>query len=306
MDQDVRKEALRQYVHYFRVWFVLAGIALAVIVGSLVTYYIKTHRHAVRSNTRAIAERVFDQADVLTDEEEQKLRAYIAECEAQGEIDIIVVTTNEPMGLSDYQWETNMMNYADDFYDNYAFGWDQPYGDGALLLDNWYEDENGSQKGSWLSTSGKMEETIGSYEEGKVFDAMDPYIGSSPYMAYHAAVGKLAQYGKNGYEVSSSDLSCSVLCIGGILPFIIALIYALSHLKQTPAKDTTVPSTYVVQGRTTMHQKTDAFLRKNTITRHIDTSSGGGSRSGGHSGGGSYGNHTSSGGHSHGGGGRRR
>jgi len=309
MDKEVRSEALRQYFRYFRVWFILAAIAIAVVGGGFLIKSLKYKSSVSRNNTRTAAERVYDLADVLTDEEEQKLRDYIAECEARAQIDIVVVTINEPVGLSDYQWENNMMNYADDFYDEGAFGWNKPYGDGALLLDNWYEDENGSQKGSWLSTSGKMEDTIGSYEEGKVFDAMGDGddIAANPYKAYRGAVEKLAYYGEHGYDYSGEEVSGSLMCFGVIIPFIVALIYALTNLKQTPARDTTVPSTYVMQGRNVMNNRVDQFIRKNTITRHIDTSSSsGGSRSGGHSGGGSHGHHTSSGGHSHGGGGRRR
>ena len=141
-----------------------ASKKIAVVGGGFLIKSLKYKSSVSRNNTRTAAERVYDLADVLTDEEERLLTDYIAESEARAQIDIIVVTINLPMGLSDYQWTDNMVNYADDFYDNYAFGWNEPYGDGALILDNWYEDENGSQKGSWLSTSGKMEEYIGIYD----------------------------------------------------------------------------------------------------------------------------------------------
>ena len=35
MEYDAKKEEGKAFFHYFRVWFVLAGIALAVTVGSL-------------------------------------------------------------------------------------------------------------------------------------------------------------------------------------------------------------------------------------------------------------------------------
>ncbi|MBR1851553.1 MAG: TPM domain-containing protein [Lachnospiraceae bacterium] len=310
MDKDIFKLALKQYVHYFRGWFIITAIFMAVTLIVAVPKYRASKQVVERNNTQVTtAERVFDYADVLTEEQEQKLREYIAECEERGQTDLIVVTIDQPMGTSDYAWENNMMNYADDFYDNRAYGYNKAFGDGALLLDNWYEDENGSQKGSWLSTSGKMEEYIGAYEEGVVLDAMDKYIDIDPYRAYYAAVTKLADYGENGYEsdYTREGMSSTLFCFAGVIPIIVALIYALSNLKKTPAKDTTVPNTYVMNGRAVVNNKQDQFLRKSVATRHIDTSSSGGSsRSGGHSGGGSHGHHTSSGGHSHGGGGRRR
>ena len=215
MDKEVRSEALRQYFRYFRVWFILVAIAIVVVgIGFGVRMLQNMGKRLTVSGNdeRVTKERVFDLAEVLTDEEEQSLREYIAECEARAEIDIVVVTLNEPMGLSDDQWENNMMNCADDFYDNNVFGYDKPWGDGALLLDNWYEDENGSQKGSWLSTSGKMEEIIGAYEEEKVFDAMGSSydIASDPYGAYRGAVSKLAYYGEKGVTKTLFNISSDV------------------------------------------------------------------------------------------------
>lgn len=322
MNNEVRKLAFKQYLHYFRIWFVLTGISVVVLLVAVVPKLMPKNSAIQRGNTMSTEkERVFDYADVLTDEEEQKLREYIAECEQKSQTDIIVVTLDQPMiyGLpdsasqveEDEMWNHNMMNFADDFYDEHQFGWNQPYGDGALILDNWYEDENGSQKGTWLSTAGKMEEYIGIYEEDVVLDAMYDYIDYAPYRAYYAAVTKLADYGEHGYErnYSLSEIYSIVACGGGAIPLIIALIYALTNLKNVPAKDTTKANTYVVNGKVIVNSRMDEFLRKNVTKRHIDTSSssgGGGSSRSHHSGGGSHGHHTSSSGHSHGGGGRRR
>ena len=35
------------------------------------------------------------------------------------------------------------MVYADNFYDEHQFGYDRPYGDGVLMLDNWYREADG-------------------------------------------------------------------------------------------------------------------------------------------------------------------
>lgn len=304
MNQEVKKLAMKQYLHYFRFWFILTGIVLVATIGLFTAKTIAKNRP--RGNDVSSTERVFDYADVLTDKEEEDLRAYISRCEQNAHIDIVVVTVNEYMGVSDNAWETAMMNYADDFYDNGVYGWNKPYGDGALILDNWYEDAEGSQKGTWISTSGKMEDTIGYYEENAVLDDIYYYIDSNPYKAYYDGVAKLAFYGEHGYGYDGTA-NATPFCCAAILPFIIALIYATSHLKQAPAKDTTMASTYLVAGSKAMRNSADAFIRKNVTSHRIESSSSG-SRSGGshHSGGGSHGSHHSSGGHSHGGGGRRR
>lgn len=300
MDKEIKKEALRQYFKYFRIWFIVTGVILLITTCVVVEQVIV--QNAPRKNSLAPTERVFDFADVMTNAEEDELRELIAKYEQKCHMDIVIVTIDQEMGLDDWTWETNMMNFADDFYDDRKYGWDMAYGDGALLLDNWYEDERGSQKGSWLSTCGKMERIIGAYEEGRVFDAMDAYIDSNPYKAYRAAIQRLAQYGGSGAGFDGSELSAYACLL--FIPFVVALIYALVNLNQSKAKDTTAANTYVENGKPVLRFRADDFIRKNVVSHRIETSSGG--SGGGHSGGGSHGSHRSSSGHSHGGGGRRR
>ena len=299
MNKEIKREALKQYLKYFRIWFIITGVILLLTIGILITRVIA--RNASRGNSSAPQERVYDFADVLTNAEEDELRDLIAKYEAKCHFDIIIVTLDQEMGENDRTWDFNMMNYADDFYDDRKYGWNKEYGDGALLLDNWYEDANGSQKGSWLSTSGKMESIISAEKERRVFDAMDAYIDSNPYKAYSAAVSRLAEYGGGGLEFGSVSGACACPLF---ISFVVALIYALVNLKQSKAKDTTVATTYVVNGTSVLRAKSDDFIRKNVVSHRIESSSGGGS--GGRSGGGSHGSHRSSSGHSHGGGGRRR
>ncbi len=302
MNQEIRSLALKQYFKYFAVWFVIAGVALVITIGAFAIKSLK--RTETRKNTQAATERVYDNANVLTDQQEEDLREYIAEKEQYGTLDIVIVTLNEPMGISDYDWEKNMMTFADDFYEAGKYGWNMAYGDGVCLVDNWYEDENGSQKGSWLSTMGKMEDTIGWEEEAEVFDAMDWYIESDPYQAYRAAVDELADYGKYGYGSRGGDPS--FCCFAFIVPIIVAIIYAVANLAQSKAKDTTVAGTYVENGQMNMRSKSDQFIRKNVTSYRVSSSSSGGGTRSGHRGGGSSGSHRSSSGRSHGGGGRRR
>lgn len=302
MNQEIKSLALKQYFKYFAVWFVIAGICLVITIGAFMLKSIGGSGSEKRNNSQAPTEHLYDYADVLTDQEEADLRAYIAEKEAFGTLDIVIVTLDTPMGTSDYEWEDNMMNFADDFYDEGKFGWNMPYGDGVCLVDNWYEDENGSQKGTWLSTTGKMEDTIGWEEEDEVLDAMYRYIDYDPYEAYCAAVDELADFGKYGYGPQGGDPT--FFCFAFIVPFIVAGIYAVANLSQSKAKDTTVAGTYVENGQMNIRSKSDQFLRKSVSSYRVSSSSSGGGSS--HRGGGSRGSHRSSSGRSHGGGGRRR
>lgn len=300
MNQEIKSLALKQYFKYFAGWFVVAGLCLVITIGGFVVKSIDIGGE--RRNDKAPEQRVYDEANVLTDEEEEELEEYIAEKEEFGELDIVIVNISMDMG-DESKWDSVMMNYADDFWDNGEFGWNTSIeGDGVCLVRNWYEDDNGSQKMSWLSTSGKMEDTVGYYEEDVIFDAMYRYIDSDPYKAYCAAVDEIADYGKYGYEEQGGDFS--FFCIAVIVPIIVAGIYAATNLSQAKAKDTTVAGTYVENGQLKIRSKSDQFLRKSVSSYRVSSSSssGGGSS---HRGGGSAGSHRSSSGRSHGGGGRR-
>ena len=288
MDKEIKVEARKQYLRYFRIWFIVLGI-LAVIfavtaIGSMVG-------GKGRGNNSAPLERVYDYADVLTSEEEQKLREHIAKCEEQYQLDLVLVTINEDVE-SQGSWNRVMMNKADDFYDENNYGYDKIHGDGALLLDNWYEDADGSQKGSWFSGCGVAQQKFDDYDIDEVLDAVYYKVENSPYAAYKAYVDTTCAL----VERNSGIQLPWLIVLGG--PIAIALIYAFTKLHQAPAKDTTTSRTYVSGGNPVMNTQSDDFIRKNVVTRRIETNSGGSSSGGG--------SHRSSSGVRHSGGGRRR
>ena len=287
MDKDIKKEALRQYIRYFRFWFI-GILVLAVVLAGLFIAGLVIPK-APRKNQEAPQERVFDYADVLTDEEEQQLREQIAKAQRRHQIDIVLVTIKEDVEQNGY-WETQMMNIADDFYDENAFGYDRVHGDGILLLDNWYE----GQEGSWLSTCGRVYESFSTRDIDRVLDAVYEKVEENPFEGYKAYVDETCRLYGNKVGVS---IPLGVILV---VPLAAALIYALVHLRQEKAKDTTTATSFVEGGKPRMNDSRDEFVRKNVVTRRIQTSSSGGGRSGG------GGGHRSSSGVRHGGGGRRR
>ncbi|MBO5986388.1 MAG: TPM domain-containing protein [Lachnospiraceae bacterium] len=304
---DVKVEERKKFLKSFLVWMILAGIALIAFLVVLVTRKPEEALEipeVVRNNDIAPVERVYDYAEVLSDQEETDLRNLIADYEERSKCDLVLVTIDQAVGLSDEEWTNTMVNLADDFYDQKAFGYDQPHGDGALLMDNWYHaGQDDSQAGAWLSTSGKLEWAIGPREEQAVWDALDAGFEYSAYEAYARAIKKIAYYGEEdangGVRQKGSAQLPWWLMLGA--PIVIALIYAAVNMKQKAGAVTTTAMTYVSGGQPTENVRRDDFLRKSVSKVKIETSSS--SRSGG---GGSYGHHTSSGGFSHGGGGHRR
>ncbi len=302
MIDDIKKEARKQYFHYFRIWFIVIGILLVVTVILGIKHM--SGGNVSRTNLSAPAERVYDYAGVLTDEEEESLRQRIAGVEDELHFDIVLVTFDQPVegveamrqyGYRSVDWEQNMTDYADDFWDVNRYGYNKEFeGDGCILVSNWYE----GQDGEHLSTSGRVEDSFSVDDINSVVDAVDAYYATDPcraYMAYVDRVASLMSSSRRGME------SFSILAVV-ILPLITALVYALVNLKQKAAKDTTTASTYVEGGKPVMKARADDFIRKNVVTRRIETGSsgGGGSRSRG-----GGGHHISRSGASHGGGSRR-
>lgn len=298
MDKEYKKEARKQYLHYFRFWF--AAVGLLAVACAVLKVIRPGQKEIPRTNMEAPEERVYDYADVLTEEEEEKLRRHIAKAQARLGIDIVLVTIDhsvegraamEQYNLRYTDWERNMQDIADDFWDQNRFGYNKGFeGDGVLLLHNWYSGQNGEH----LSTSGSVEWAFSKSDINRVLDAVDAWYDSNPYKAYKAYVDKVE-------DLMSGSLPAIPWPVVAVLPVFIAVVYALSHLSQSKARNTTAVNAYVAGGRPELRDKTDAFIRKSIVTRKIQTqSSGGGGRSGG-----GGGHHTSSGGASHGGGSRR-
>ncbi len=146
---------------------------------------------AERENEESPEERVYDYADILTDEEKEILREYIAEFEEQEAMDIVIVILDEDIeALMDEDWDEAMEEYAENFYEDNKFGYDEPYGDGVLLLDNWYA----GQSGSWIITSGRLEDEYSQEDLDMIFDVMFSQIEEDPFQAYASFVYMIAEY----------------------------------------------------------------------------------------------------------------
>lgn len=284
MDKEIKREARKQFFHYFRIWFIVVGILALLCVG--VGVMRTAVSGALRGNSSSPEGRVFDFADVLSDSEEKELEEYIARCEDRYHFDIVVVTICEDVESYGY-WDRVMERYADDFYDEGGFGYNKLHGDGILILDNWYE----GQAGTWLSTAGRVYEKFSYSDIDRVLDAIDNRVKTDPYAAYKAGINKACR------SMSSAVIPWAIVLF---VPILVAVIYAVARLHQSPAQDTTSATTYVAGGRPVMREQRDDFIRKSVVTTRIQSSSGGGG------GGGRAGGHVSSGGVHHGGGGRRR
>ena len=72
-------------------------------------------------------ERIFDEADILTETEEYSLQKYMDKVSKEKQVDIVIVTTNDAEGKQPRE-------YAEDFYKTHDFGYEDSDGTGLLYL----------------------------------------------------------------------------------------------------------------------------------------------------------------------------
>jgi uncharacterized protein len=72
-------------------------------------------------------QKVYDDYDLFTDEEEMELEDTLNSYGEEGEVDIVVITTDD-LGNRSKQL------YLEDFYDEMGLGYDTTFGDTVLLL----------------------------------------------------------------------------------------------------------------------------------------------------------------------------
>ncbi len=261
---------------------------------------------AVPSYANEDKTRVFDYADLLTEEEEQALNALCLEKEDALETELYILTTNDTGGK-----ET--VDYTDDFGDDHAFGYDKEYGNYMILCIDM------QNRMVWLSTSGKAEMY---FTEARIDALLDDLYADLTAGNYYATCYSYIQSGENYlreepvvneittdpnrykdtiYKYDEEPLPYYMtwyfrLAVSAAVGAVVVAI--MSYRAKTHM--TVNGATYSRNGAQ-VYQHSDSFIRRTTTSRRIETNHSSGGRGGG---GGGGGHHTSSGGHSHGGGGR--
>ena len=227
---------------------------------------------------------VVDDADLLSDYQEQELERMIEDHECGA--DIVVVTALDTNGKTP-------MEYADDFYDENEYS-----EDGILFLISMAE------RDWYISTSGKCQYIFSDNDIQNIGEDVRHYLSNGEYYTAFVKFTVLAQdeienYDGGGYIIPQDDVKESFGFVkwAGIslaLGFIVALI-SVSVMK---GKLKTVKHNALAQNYASdsfeLQQCSDLFLYRHVsrTLRQTDTGSSGGSHT-----------HMSSSGHSHGGGG---
>lgn len=241
------------------------------------------------------ADKVVDNADLLSDSEEQSLEKYILDIieKYDRKYDIAVVTVNSTDGKS-------AEAYADDYYDYNFYGYDSEDSGLLLLVDmggrNWH-----------ISTKGKGIRAFTDYgiaqigdrvatrlSDGRYDDAFEEFADQADYY-----IGRYESKG-TAYDVGDTPKDYGKIFIvsltGGIVVALIVCLCMVGQLK-TAVKQTAA-RIYVKNGSMRVNHSRDIFLYNTVSKTKIETDSG---SSGG--GGGGSSTHVSSSGSTHGGGG---
>lgn len=293
---------MREYFRYFKwLYIVLAAMVCLFFLFQAGHWATAKAVDYQRTNTECtVTERVFDGADVLTDKQEKKLRKLIAKREKQTGCDIVLITLNEPLEEYARAYEPNVYSseyvrvYAEQFWEQNGMGYDEPDGDGVVLVDNYSREDDGRIH-TWFCTTGRAMDAYYTEDIDHLLDNVYSCVETNPYRAYKLYINTF-YHDMLGWRVFH-------FTVPGFLPWMIGLITAVIFMavnwRSRKGAKTTTATTYVAGGQPVFHVKTDRFLRKTVTQRRIESSS-----SGGRGGGGGR-SHGGGGGH-HGGGGRSR
>jgi uncharacterized membrane protein YgcG len=275
---------------------ILIFVGLAILCGVFYAIRQKTGlSHGARTNTQCTTdERVFDYDNVLSDSEEDELRAIISEYEDKLGIDIAVVTLNYQ---TDFSYMGVTSNYdlqylTECFVDYYRFGWENwtdvsnkyyryECGASMVIAANWDAGE------LWICTSGKVMEKIDDYTASEIAEDGANYLRKNPVKGYKTMFKDAKRYMVGNGSVEFRE-NCEIMTSwGSILVALIAtaIFFGMNYSKKA-AKKTTNASTYVEGGAADILERQDVLFDRRVTSVRINTGGGGPGGGGGSGGGG--------------------
>ena len=235
-----------------------------------------------RNNSGVIVtdERLFDEADILTDKQEKSLKEYMKKVSKEKKTDIIIVTTSDAKGMGPKE-------YADSFYDAHDFGYEDYMGTGLLYLIDLDKSVTGSRE-IWISTT---KDAMDYFNEKRINKSLDKIIEvltkDESNLDYYGSCNEFIKSIEKYMNVPTFNLPW-YFQIG--ISLVITIIIVSILIYNSKGKKTITTTTYLKRDSYSKNLVRDTFMYKNVTSRKIEksSSSGGGSSSssGGHGGGG--------------------
>jgi uncharacterized protein len=259
-------------------------------------------------------QKVYDYADLFTPEEVDNLEAISLEQGELGKVDIVFITVDTLNNKS-------RKEFLEDFYDEHGFGYDQKYGDTALILLNMDPNDRGVEiQGYGMAEhyvhndriEHILDDIVPLLSDGDYFKAMEEFaLQVAYYMNEEKGVntnpvygdetsgnyyGEASYDGPSDYYGEESFFESIIFRI--IISVIIGAVSVIIMAYNSSGKVTTTNRTYLDHHNSRVVAHHDLYVRTHTsrVRKPKQESSSGGRSSGGGG--------ISSGGHSHSGGGR--
>ena len=248
-------------------------------------------------------ERIIDDANLFTYEEEEALASLIASFQAETGMDFVIYT-------SDHYHEETLQTIADDFYDYGGFGLDEE-NSGLLYYIDMYE------RIPYISTTGAMIDYMtdsrieAAHEASYDFLAAGKYADAAAQMIYsvYGYWEKGIPEGQYRYDIVTGQiltarhkvLTSSEVVVCALIGLVAALLFSKSVQSRYTLKGSTYRYAFRENSDVELTDSEDTFLytHTNRVRKVQDTSSSSGGSSG-------SGVHRSSSGTSHGGGAGKR
>lgn len=170
----------------------------------------------------AAEQRVFDNADLLTAEEEQNLQQFCEDAKEEYDIDFAYLTTKDTEGLSTRE-------YGAQFYIEQNLGVGEDYSGAIFVLDM-------SEREGQLVTCGEAMEMITDADADAIWDEISSYFSNGDYYGgmeqlwwdVDSLCADYQTYGAEGRPKSDAFFSESPVSSGGGIAMIILLAAAFS------------------------------------------------------------------------------
>ena len=228
-------------------------------------------------------ERIFDEADILTETEEYSLQKYMDKVSKEKQVDIVIVTTNDAEGKQPRE-------YAEDFYKSHDFGYEDSDGTGLLYLISLDKSVTGNRE-LWMTTAKEAKDYFSQSRIDSVLDNIYNTLTADEELNYYGSCNEFIKGIEKYMNVSESvpvflTKWYSKLGIALVITMIIFFILIFNF----GGKKTTTAETYLDVNSIKRNIKEDTYMYTRTTKTKIEkSSSSSGSSSGGSSSGGGYG-----------------
>ena len=253
------------------------------------------------------SEKIYDFADILTDEEEQRVYEKFMTFIKKTKMDMVFVSINKP-----YVQDSDIEDFAADFYDYNDFGIDFDKYSGVLIVRDTYESDPfyniylfGEAQLYFYDyrTENTLDNIYNSFHSGNYEDGLNTFV--SEFTSYYdMGIDSSLKYkfvDENGYIREKVHLPWGPIVVADLLVVLIVMIILIMKNKMITKKLDV--SNYYDKKTLNFTKQNDIFVSEHTSSYVVSSSSSGGGRSGGsgfHSSGGSSGGGHSAGGGRHG------